>query len=106
VNRLYWIPVPRFREDKLHGNDRKPINGLFMKPSLLFIRICLEFWIWNLVFKGRILLGQDYSFFPSFSSSTLIPYLRIFCCKFWRNIWALREASEMFHLLSLRMWVM
>ena len=44
----------------------------------------------------------SYSFFPSLSSSTLIPYLRIFCCRFWRNIWALREASEIFQLLSFR----
>ena len=44
-------------------------------------------------------------YFPSFSSSTLIPYLRIFCWRFWRNIWALREASEMFQLLSFRIWV-
>jgi hypothetical protein len=39
----YWIPVPRLREDKLHGNDKKDQNSTFyetvneLRPGVMTI---------------------------------------------------------------------
>src|SRR3989338_9762493 len=35
-----WIPVPRLREDKLHGNDTDCVSPIVAKPPCCEIRLC------------------------------------------------------------------